>query len=378
MDKAPILIQFLVNGKDTIVERQRHSSAQVAHDAIKWLDEKRDKNKPFILMYQFKAPHRPWEPDEEFKSLFTDGDLPPPVNFNDDYNGREAAKKQWMEIENHMNRRDLKIDPPEGLSRYELNEYYSYGNQGEFWTPNDTLQGAALKNWKYQRYIKDYLRCVAGVDKAVGKMIDYLEENNLSENTVIIYTSDQGFYLGEHGWFDKRWMYEESLKMPFLISYPKIVEPESINSNLLLNIDFAPTLLDLAGIDIPKEMQGQSFVPQLKSNFDDVRDAVYYHYYEYPKWHMVQPHYGIRTSRYKLIHFYYDMDEWELYDLETDPNEMNNLYGNSNYNTLIKKLKKRLKKLQRQYKDDMTLEEMREMTDMIVERIYNEENLNTR
>ena len=369
---------FLVNGKDTIVERQRHSSAQVAHDAIKWLDEKRDKNKPFMLMYQFKAPHRPWQPDEEFKSLFTDGDLPHPVNFNDDYNGREAAKKQWMEIENHMNRRDLKIDPPEGLSRYELNEYYSYGNQGEFWTPNDTLQGEALKNWKYQRYIKDYLRCVAGVDKAVGKMLDYLEENNLSENTVVIYTSDQGFYLGEHGWFDKRWMYEESLKMPFLISYPKIVEPESINSNLLLNIDFAPTLLDLAGIDIPKEMQGQSFLPQLKSNFDDVRDAVYYHYYEYPKWHMVQPHYGIRTSRYKLIHFYYDMDEWELYDLETDPNEMNNLYGNSNYNTLIKKLKKRLKKLQRQYKDDMTLEEMREMTDMVVERIYNEENLNTR
>ena len=209
-------------------------------------------------------------------------------------------------------------------------------------------------------------------------MLDYLEENNLSENTVVIYTSDQGFYLGEHGWFDKRWMYEESLKMPFLISYPKIVEPESINSNLLLNIDFAPTLLDLAGIGIPKDMQGQSFLPQLKSNFDNVRDAVYYHYYEYPKWHMVQPHYGIRTSRYKLIHFYYDMDEWELYDLETDPNEMNNLYGNSNYNTLIKKIKKRLKKLQRQYKDDMTLEEMREMTDMVVERIYNEENLNTR
>ncbi len=209
-------------------------------------------------------------------------------------------------------------------------------------------------------------------------MLDYLEENNLSENTVVIYTSDQGFYLGEHGWFDKRWMYEESLKMPFLVSYPKIIKPKSTNSNLLLNIDFAPTLLDLAGIDIPKDMQGQSFVPQLKSNFDDVRDAVYYHYYEYPKWHMVQPHYGIRTSRYKLIHFYYDMDEWELYDLETDPNEMNNLYGNSNYNTLIKKLKKRLKKLQKQYKDDMTLEEMRQMTDMIVERIYNEENLNTR
>jgi arylsulfatase A-like enzyme len=369
---------FLENGRDTIVERKRHSSAQVAHDALKWLDKGRDKEKPFMLMYQFKAPHRPWEPAEEFQSLFTDGDLPQPANFNDNYSGREAAKEQWMEIENHMNRRDLKIPPPEGLSRREANNYYAYGNKGEFWTPNDTLQGAALKNWKYQTYIKDYLRCVAGVDKAVGQMLDYLEANGLAENTVVVYTSDQGFYLGEHGWFDKRWMYEESFRMPFMISYPKLIKPKSKNANLLLNVDFAPTFLELAGVETPEAMQGTSFAPQLASKFDEVREAVYYHYYEYPKWHMVQPHYGIRTKRFKLIHFYYSMDEWELYDLDNDPDEMNNLYGQSKYKKLTKRLKKKLKALQVKYKDDMSLEAMREMTDRVVERVYNEENLNTR
>ena len=369
---------FLENGKDTIVERKRHSSAQVAHDALKWLEKDRDKDKPFMLMYQFKAPHRPWQPAEEFKSLFTDGDLPHPANFNDDFNGREAAKDQWMEIENHMNRRDLKISPPEGLSRRELNDYYAFGNKGEFWTPNDTLQGVELKNWKYQTYIKDYLRCVAGVDKAVGQMLDYLEASGLAENTVVIYTSDQGFYLGEHGWFDKRWMYEESFKMPFMISYPKLIKPKSKNNNLLLNIDFAPTLLELAGVETPEAMQGTSFVSQLTSNSDHVREAVYYHYYEYPKWHMVQPHYGIRTKRFKLIHFYYSMDEWELYDLDVDPNEINNLYGKVKYNKLVKLLKKKLKKLQIQYNDDMSLDDMRAMTDVVLERVYNEENLNTR
>jgi len=367
---------FLENGRDTIVERKRHSTVQVAHDALKWLDKERDKEKPFMLMYQFKAPHRPWEPAEEFQTLFTDEDFPHPSNFNDDYQGRIAAQQQWMEIENHMNRRDLKIPPPAGLNKRELNDYYSYGNQGQFWTPSDTLQGAALKNWKYQTYIKDYLRCVAGVDKAVGQMLDYLKDSGLAENTIVIYTSDQGFYLGEHGWFDKRWMYEESFRMPFLISYPKRIEPGTVNSNLLLNIDFAPTMLELAGISIPEDMQGTSFVSQLDMDPKDVRDAVYYHYYEYPKWHKVQPHYGIRTNRFKLIHFYYSMNEWELYDLEKDPNEMNNLYNNPMYKKLIKQLKKKLKALQVEYKDDMSLDEMRRMTDIIIERVYNEENLN--
>lgn len=366
---------FLENGKDTIMETQRHSTAQVAHDALKWLDN-RDTQKPFMLMYQFKAPHRPWEPDPQFADLFTDGDLPHPENFNDTYEGRKAAKEQWMEIENHMNRKDLKVPPKEELTGKELNKYNQLGNQGEFWTPHDSLQGAALKNWKYQAYIKDYLRCVAGVDRAVGKMLDYLEENDLLENTIIVYTSDQGFYLGEHGWFDKRWMYEESFKMPFMISYPGKIAPNSTSDDLLLNIDFAPTLLDFAGIDVPDEMQGTSFKDRtLKGKEFNGRDAVYYHYYEYPKWHMVQPHYGVRTDRYKLIHFYYNMDEWELYDLENDKNEMNNLYGKQGYEEITETLKAKIKELQVEFNDDMSLDEMRAMTDVVIERVYNEGNI---
>ena len=368
---------FLENGRDTIMESTRHSTAQVSHDARKWLDN-RDKKKPFLLMYQFKAPHRPWDPADEFKSLFTDRDIPQPVNFNDDYAGRKAASQQWMEIENHMNRRDLKVSPKEALDKKELNDYYKLGNEGEFWTPNDTLQGAALKNWKYQTYIKDYLRCVAGVDKAVGEMLDYLKSNNLLENTIIVYSSDQGFYLGEHGWFDKRWMYEESFRMPFMISYPNVIKAGTVNDNLLLNIDFAPTFLDLANIEIPSDIQGTSFKDQLLQNPKaKTRDAIYYHYYEYPYWHRVQPHYGIKTKRYKLIHYYYDMDEWELFDLDTDKHEMNNLYGKSGYETITANLKKRLKELQVKYKDDMSLETMRDMTDARIERVYNEAGLKT-
>lgn len=372
---------FLENGKDTIVERERHSTAQVAHDALKWLDKGRDKDKPFMLMYQFKAPHRPWSPAEEFKDLFTDGDLPHPANFNDDYKGRKAASEQWMEIENHMNRKDLKVPAPnsESMTKFELNKYNLFGNkEGEDWTPHDSLTGAALKNWKFQAYVKDYLRCVAGVDKAVGQMLDYLEANDLMENTVIVYTSDQGFYLGEHGWFDKRFMYEESFRMPFMISYPKLIKPNSVNNELLLNIDFAPTLLDLAGLEIPEDMQGFSFKKQLEQDETaETRDAVYYHYYEWPKWHMVQPHYGVRTDRYKLIHYYYSMDEWELFDLESDKNEMNNLYGNKGYEEITATLKEKIKELQIEYKDDMSLDEMRAMTDVVIKRVYNESNLKT-
>ena len=236
---------FLENGKDTITETKRHSTEQVAYDALKWLDNERDKNKPFMLMYQFKAPHRPWTPNSKFDSLFIE-DLPYPETFNDDYEGRLAASENMLEIENHMNRKDLKLTPPKGLSQRELGKWNRFGNNGEFWTPNDTLQGLDLKKWKYQRYIKDYLRCVAGVDESVGKMLDYLKENDLDENTIVIYTSDQGFYLGEHGWFDKRWMYEPSFRMPFMIKYPKKIKSKSVNNELIVNVDFAPTLLDLA------------------------------------------------------------------------------------------------------------------------------------
>ena len=364
---------FLENGKDTIRQTKRHSTEQVAYDALNWLDKERDKNKPFMLMYQFKAPHRPWTPNSKFNSLFTD-DLPYPETFNDDYEGRLAASENMLEIENHMNRKDLKLTPPKGLSQRELRKWNRFGNNGEFWTPNDTLQGLDLKKWKYQRYIKDYLRCVAGVDESVGKMLDYLKENNLDENTIVIYTSDQGFYLGEHGWFDKRWMYEPSFRMPFIIKYPKKIKPKSINNELIVNVDFAPTLLDLAGIKAPKDMQGESFKKQLFDKKYAKRDAVYYHYYEYPFWHKVQPHYGVRTERYKLIHYYYNMNEWELFDLDNDKDELNNLYGTDGYSDITEDLKGKLKKLQSKYKDDMSLEEMRKMTDTRIKRVYKEMN----
>ena len=190
-----------------------------------------------------------------------------------------------------------------------------------------------------------------------------------------MYSADQGFYLGEHGWFDKRWMYEESFKMPLLVKYPGVIEPGSQVNDMIMNIDYAPTMLELAGIEVPSDMQGQSFVDGLKGQKDEnARDAVYYHYYEWPKWHKVQPHYGVRTDRYKLMHFYYSMDEWELYDLQEDPSEMNNLYGKEGYEEITAELKTKIKELQVQYNDDMSLEDMRTMTDTVIRRVYKEPN----
>jgi len=364
--------QFCVNGKDTLTEKTRHSTKVIEDDCINWLSS-RDTSKPFMLMYQFKAPHRDWRPDSIYHELFSDFDFPEPETFNDNYFGRLAASENMMEIENHLNRRDMKLIAPSGLSRRDSMRWLAYGDKGQFWSPNDTLNGEALKKWKYQKYIKDYLRCVKGVDRAVGRLLDYLDENGLAENTLIVYTSDQGFYLGEHGWFDKRWMYEESFKMPFLIKCPGIIDSNTVSNELIMNIDFGPTLIDFAGIEVPSTMQGKSF----KSSFENEnymgRDAVYYHYYEYPLWHKVQPHYGIKTSKYKLIHFYYSMDEWELYDLEKDPTEMNNIYKDAS-EELITELKTQLKSLQIEYNDDFSIEEMKVMTDTVIRRAYNEPN----
>ena len=364
--------QFCINGKDTVTEKTRHSTKVIEDDCVNWLSS-RDTSKPFMLMYQFKAPHRDWRPDSIYHELFSDFDFPEPETFNDNYFGRLAASENMMEIENHLNRRDMKLIAPSGLSRRDSMRWLAYGDKGQFWSPNDTLNGEALKKWKYQKYIKDYLRCVKGVDRAVGRLLDYLEENGLAENTLIVYTSDQGFYLGEHGWFDKRWMYEESFKMPFLIKCPGIIDSNTVSNELIMNIDFGPTLMDFAGLDVPSTMQGKSF----KSSFENEnyigRDAVYYHYYEYPLWHKVQPHYGIKTSKHKLMHFYYSMDEWELYDLEKDPNEMNNIYKDAS-EELITELKTQLKSLQIEYNDDFSIEEMKVMTDTVIQRAYNEPN----
>jgi arylsulfatase A-like enzyme len=220
------------------------------------------------------------------------------------------------------------------------------------------LEGEALVRWKYQRYVKDYLRCIDAIDENVGRVLDYLDETGLAENTVVVYTSDQGWYLGEHGWFDKRWMYEESFRTPLLVRWPGTITPRSVNDDLVMNLDFAQTFLDIAGETAPTDMQGRSMLPILRGETpDDWRDSVYYRYYEYPGAHSVKRHYGVRTDRYKLIHFYYDIDEWELYDLESDPNEMNNVYDEAKYADVVKLLETELARLQVQYKDDGTFEE---------------------
>jgi arylsulfatase A-like enzyme len=292
-------------------------------------------------------------------------ELPYPVTFNDDYSGRElTAGNTMMTIENHLTRKDLKMQPPPGLTGQDLHKWERTGDKGEYVSPSDTLTGMALKKWKYQKYMKDYLACVRSVDDNIGRLLDYLDETGLAENTIVIYTADQGFYLGDHGWYDKRFMYEESLRMPFLIRYPGTIQAGQRIEQMTLNVDFAPTLLRMAGVEVPEEMQGESFAP-LFTDQEDIpwREAIYYHYYEYPKWHQVQPHYGIRTDRYKLIHFYYDVDVWELYDLKEDPHELNNLYGQPEFGEMIVSLKEQLKLLQRKYGDDIPLEKMREITE---------------
>ena len=301
----------------------------ITDHCIDWL-KKRNGDKPFCLMYHHKAPHRNWQPDKKHADMYKSIDFPLPETFDDDYSTRsDAARQQEMTIEHHfMVPSDTKVKPPEGL------------------------KGRELKKWKYQRYMEDYLACVASVDDNVGRLLDYLEEAGLAENTAVFYTSDQGFYLGDHGWYDKRFMYEESLRMPLLARWPGAIKAGSVRNEMVLNLDFGPTFLDMAGIGIPADMQGKSFAAILKGKRPrGWRKSMYYHYYEYPGWHAVKRHYGIRTERYKLIHFYYDIDAWELYDLKEDPNELNNIYENPAYAKVVKQLKAELRKLQKQYGD---------------------------
>jgi len=369
---------FEESGGKIIEEKGKYSTTVIKEDALKWLKIGRDKTKPFMLMYQFKAPHRPWDPGPGYENYLANVTIPHPATFDDNYEGREAAKEAWMRIDGHMNRKDIKIHPPVGLSPEELEKWNSFGNNdGEFWTPDSMMTDAERKDWKYQHFIKDYLRCVKAADDAIGEVLNYLDESGLAENTIVVYTSDQGFYIGEHGWFDKRFMYEESFHMPCLIRYPGHIKPGMVNEDLLLNIDYAPTLLNAAGVSIPDDIQGKSFLPVMEGKADvPFRDAVYYHYYEYPYWHHVQPHYGIRTDRYKLIHFYYDTNKWELYDLKTDPNELHNLYGIQEFDSISDRLKLRLDELKKEVKMDKSLEELREMTKVQIKRLYKPEAAN--
>jgi arylsulfatase A-like enzyme len=219
-------------------------------------------------------------------------------------------------------------------------------------------EGKALLEWNYQRYLEDYLRCIASVDDNIGRVLDYLDENGLTENTLVVYTSDQGFYLGEHGWFDKRFMYEESFRTPLVMRFPSKIKNRKIE-HLVQNIDYAPTFLELAGIDIPEDLQGQSLFPLLTGDQDvDWREAIYYHYYEYPGPHDVKRHYGVRTDRYKLIHFYHDINQWELYDLQSDPGEVHDLFGQDGYGEITKRLFDQMVGLQKQYSDTTAVDVM--------------------
>jgi len=318
--------------------------------ALEFLENKRDQDKPFLLMYQHKAPHRNWQPGPEYLNLYDDVTIPEPETLFDNYSGRgSAARTQEMTVAKHLNDRDLKLVPPKNLTKPQLDAWNAAYEPKNAAFRRANLSGRELVRWKYQRYIKDYLRCIASVDDNVGRVLDYLDESGLAENTIVFYSSDQGFYLGDHGWFDKRFMYEESYRMPLAARWPGHISPGSDNTDLVSNLDFAETFLELAGVEPPADMQGTSLAPLLRGKTpDNWQKSLYYHYYEFPAVHMVRRHYGVRTDRYKLMHFY-NTGEWEFFDLKQDPLELKSQYGSPEYQDTVKKLKSELAALQRRY-----------------------------
>ena len=384
--------KFLGKEKDTII--QGYVTDVITDLTLNWFREKRDKEKPFLMMYLHKAPHRPWWPSPEKFAEFYEKEFPEPETLFDDYKGRgSAAKSAEMNILTHMQyMHDSKIRPSTLEEMGEVNPEIVYyridGTEyrpgpGGFLVPfnrgtpdqiakynvtldkinNDFKENWPKMNdkekmqWKFQRYMQDYLATISSIDDNVGRVLDYLEENDLEDNTLVVYTSDQGFYLGEHGWYDKRFIYDESFKTPLLIKWPNKIKPGITNDEMVQNLDFAQTFLEAAGISSPGDMQGESLMPLLTGDEDRwTREEVYYHYYEYPSVHMVKRHYGIVNKEFKLVRFYYDVDEWELYDRLNDPNEMNNVYDDPNYSEVVKDLKVKLTELRVKYKDSEELD----------------------
>ena len=337
----------------------------VTDKALNWLENDRQSDEPFMLMVQHKAPHREWEPGPDHLTLFDDVTIPEPDNLFDDYANRaSAAKLQDMSIEKTMRMgSDLKVWTEED---YETGPYKRTfarmtDAQRKAWDaayePKNKafleakLEGKELISWKYQRYLKDYLRCIRAIDDNVGRLLAYLDESGLAENTIVFYSADQGFYLGEHGWFDKRFIYEESLRTPLVARWPGVVEPGSNTDAIVQNLDVAQSFLEIAGVAPPEDMQGISFVPLMKGDPPvGWRDGIYYHYYEGEgKVHNVYKHYGVRTARYTLA-YYYTLDEWELFDLLKDPTQMNNLYDDPAYAGEVERLKLQLATLRKNYK----------------------------
>ena len=393
--------RFITKDGDTVIEG--YVTDIITDLTLNWLEEERNLEKPFLLMYLHKAPHRAWLPAERHYKEFTKKEFPLPETLFDDYtrihgaylrsNSREfttrqysieptisrkstAAKTAEMNILTHMvltNDNKLKDsvvkklnirerylgDPTSSMNEQQKaawDSVYIPINQ-EFSENYPEMDEEDLMIWKYQRYMQDYLGTIAAVDENVGRLLDYLEENNLAENTLVVYTSDQGFYLGEHGWFDKRFMYEESFKTPLLIRWPHEIKPGITQEEMVQNLDFAQTFLEIAGVEAPDDMQGESLVPLLKGKEDTWdRKEVYYHYYEYPAEHAVKRHYGIATKDYKLIHFYYDVEDWELYDRKNDPKEMHNVFYDPDYAEIRKDMMQKLKEVRKKYKDSEELD----------------------
>tara|TARA_B110000238_G_C16063766_1_gene411755 strand:- start:237 stop:1289 length:1053 start_codon:yes stop_codon:yes gene_type:complete len=345
-------------------------------------------------MYLHKAPHRAWWPSPEKFAEFYEKEFPEPESLFDNYSGRgTAAKTAEMNILTHMQyMHDSKVRPStiEEMDKVEPEIVYVKGD-GTLMRPTakgftrpfgranedqkkkyditlDKISKDFKENWpkmnnkekmkwKFQRYMQDYLATISSVDDNVGRVLDYLQESGLDKNTIVVYTSDQGFYLGEHGWFDKRFIYDESFKTPLMIKWPNIITPGTTSEEMVQNLDFAQTFLEAAMIEAPEDMQGESLIPLLKGDSENWnRDAVYYHYYEYPSVHMAKRHYGIVSKEFKLVHFYYDVDEWELYDRLKDPNEMNNIYENPEYKNIVDELTQELKEMRIKYKDSEELD----------------------
>ena len=394
-------------GTDTnneFVVEEGYSTDLTTDHALDFI-EHRDPSKPFCLLLHHKAPHRNWQANLKYLGMYDDVEFPMPENFYDDYATRgSAARTQKMSVTRDMRwEQDFKVPEMLDLNNPDSQDSYNAlmgeinrmtpeqrSAWGRYYFPRNRrlleaqLKGKDLDNWKYQVYIRDYMSVIASVDESVGRVLDYLDKNGLTDNTMIVYTSDQGFYMGEHGWFDKRFMYEESLRTPLIVSYPGHTKPGSVCNRLVQNIDYAPTFLALAGVQQPKDMPGRSLVPVL-TNGDNVknwRQSIYYHYYDYPTYHMVRKHDGVRTDRYKLIHFYgkggldavpenkYQnvpgtreyatlkglesigyfepkdeaVDYCELYDLQADPHEQNNIFGKPGTEKIAKQLQRELNK----------------------------------
>ena len=384
--------KFIGKDKDTIITG--YVTDVITDLTIDWFKNKRDENKPFLMMYLHKAPHRAWWPSPEKFAEFYEKEFPEPKTLYDDYSGRgTSAKTAEMNILTHMQyMHDSKVRPStfEEMGKVEPEIVYVKGdgtlmrpNEQGFYRPFGRANEEQKKKydvtldkisedfktnwpkmshkekmkWKYQRYMQDYLATISSVDDNVGRVLNYLDETGLDENTIVVYTSDQGFYLGEHGWFDKRFIYDESFKTPLMIKWPNVIKPGTTSEEMVQNLDFAQTFLEAAMIKAPNDMQGESLIPLFKGDSEKWnRDAVYYHYYEYPSVHMVKRHYGIVNKEFKLVHFYYDVDEWELYDRLNDPYEMNNVYDDPRYSEVLNKLKKELNDLRIKYKDSEELD----------------------